>query len=363
MDIQPEVTPALVDEVVEYLVRLQEPEGYWEGEVVWNTTLLAQYVLTSKMVGRWPLPGDDRAGVLRHFEVTRKPDGSWPLHRDAAGSLFATVLAYVALRVLGVPAEAGLAADARRWLHAQPGGVAVVPTWGRIWLAMLGIYEYEGINPIMPEAVMLPGWVPVHPDRLYVHTRMIYFGLACLYAGRVRFDIGPLADDLRGELYDRPYASIDFPGGRGRLAAEVVVPPGRLLRFAATVQARYERHPVPGLRAAAVRRCTARIETELAASAGHGISPVSALVGCLALATTGAAKDVDLSALGRWTCGAGGMRRRASGSPEPGQQRGTRPLPCVRCCTRPARRRCSLPSAADTGGYLRPRRVRISRHG
>jgi len=27
MDAQPEVTPVLMDEVVEYLVRLQEPEG------------------------------------------------------------------------------------------------------------------------------------------------------------------------------------------------------------------------------------------------------------------------------------------------------------------------------------------------
>ena len=313
MDIQPEVTPVLVDRAVEHLVSLQEPEGYWEGEVVWNTTLLSQYVLTSKMAGRWPLPDDDRDAILRHFEVTRKPDGSWPLHREAPGSLFATVLAYVAVRVLGVPAEAGLAADARRWMHAQPGGVAVVPSWGRMWLAIVGLYEYEGISPIMPEAVMLPGWVPVHPDRLYVHTRMIYFGLACLYAGRVRFDIGPLTDDLRGELYDRPYASVGFAAGRGRLAAEVVVPPGRLLRFAATVQARYERQPVRALRAAAVRRCTARIETELAASAGHGISPVSALVGCLALASTGTPKDVVLAALGRldawrWRDEAEGLR-------------------------------------------------------
>ena len=131
--------------------------------------------------------------------------------------------------------------------------------------------------------------------------RMIYFGLACLHAGQARFDIGPLADDLRGGLYNRPYASVGFARGRGRLAAEVVVPPGRLLRFAAAVQARYERHAVRTLRAAAVRRCAARIETELAASAGHGISPVSALVGCLALASTGTPNDVVLAALGRVT--------------------------------------------------------------
>jgi hypothetical protein len=27
-----------------------------------------------------------------------------------------------------------------------------------MWLAMLGLYEYEGINPLVPETVLLPGW-------------------------------------------------------------------------------------------------------------------------------------------------------------------------------------------------------------
>ena len=71
---------------------------------------------------------------------------------------------------------------ARRWLRPSPISVTVLPAWGRMWLAMLGLYEYEGINPLVPETVLLPGWAPVHPDRLYVHTRMIYFGLSCLYA-------------------------------------------------------------------------------------------------------------------------------------------------------------------------------------
>ncbi len=83
-----------------------------------------------------------------------------------------------------------LLAAARHWLRAQADSVTVVTSWGRMWLAMLGLYEYEGINPLSPETVLLPRWVPVHPDRLYVHTRLIYFALSCLYARRVRFDLG-----------------------------------------------------------------------------------------------------------------------------------------------------------------------------
>jgi len=92
------------------------------------------------------------------------------------------VLAYVPVRVLGVPPEAPMAAAARRWLRNQDDTVTVLPSWGRTWLAMLGLHEYEGINPRSPETVLLPAWAPVNPDRLYVHTRLIYAGLSCLYA-------------------------------------------------------------------------------------------------------------------------------------------------------------------------------------
>src|SRR5690242_8384645 len=276
--------------------------------------LTSQYVLTCRMVGRWPLPDRDRDQILRHYQTTRCGDGSWPLHGEAAGSLFVTVLAYVALRVLGVPADDPLTDAARRWLRACPDDVAVLPSWGRMWLAMLGLYEYEGINPLAPETVLLPGWVPVHPDRFYVHTRMIYFGLSCLYARRARFDLGPLGGQLRAELYDRPYDQIDFAACRGKLAADdVFVPPSRLVRLGADLLARYERHPARVLRDAAVRRCLARVTAELEASDGQGVSPVSALLGCLAEASADAPDDAVRAAVARldawrWADQAGGLR-------------------------------------------------------
>jgi hypothetical protein len=173
-----------VDGAVMHLISQQNPLGCWEGEVAWNTMLLSQYVLTCRMVGRWPLSPRDQRGVLHHFEVSRRPDGSWPLHGEGPGSVFVTSLAYVAIRLLGQPASAPLTAAARGWLRAQQDGVAVMPSWGRMWLAMLGLYEYEGINPIPPETLLLPRWALAHPDRLYVHTRLIYVGLACLFAVR-----------------------------------------------------------------------------------------------------------------------------------------------------------------------------------
>jgi squalene/oxidosqualene cyclase-like protein len=289
----------LADAVANLLAR-QDASGRWEGEVAWNTMLRSQYVLTCRMAGNWPLPDRDCREILRHYQVTQRIDGSWPLHGEAPGSLFVTVLAYVALRILGLPADDPRPAAARRWLRAQPDSVTAITSWGRMWLAMLGLYEYEGINPVSPETVLLPRWVPVHPDRLYVHTRLIYFGLSYLYARRVRFGLGPLAGELRRELYGRPYESIDFAACRRALAAaDVAVPPARPLRLGASLLMRYERHPVRVLRATAVRRCLARMRDELEASSGQGVSPVSALLGCLVLADAGASHEEVRRALAR----------------------------------------------------------------
>ena len=66
--------------------------------------LLSQYVLACRMAGRWPLAERDRSQIPRHYQAAQCRDGSWPLHSEAPGSLFVTVLAYVALRVMGARA-------------------------------------------------------------------------------------------------------------------------------------------------------------------------------------------------------------------------------------------------------------------
>ena len=298
---------------VDHLCRLQHPDGRWEGEMVWNTMLLAQYVLTHRVVGRWPLPEADVTGVLRHFAATRRSDGSWPAHVDGAGSVFITVLAYVALRVLGVPPDDPVLGGTVGWLRGHDLVVAT-PSWGRLWLAMLGVYEYGGINPVPPELFLLPGWAPAHPDRLYCHTRYIYSGLAYLYGTRTRFDLGQLTDELRRELYGVEYTSIDFAEARHRLAGpDVFVPPRLSLRALYRLLANYERRPVRLARAAALRQCAHYALRGLAASHGQGVSPVSALLGCLVLARTGASRDQVLVALAdlekwRWADDADGIR-------------------------------------------------------
>ena len=137
------------------------PERRFEGEMRWCAMLTAQYVLAHELTGR-PLPEPRRAQLLHYLEHSRGPHGVHGLHDHAGPSLFVTTLVYAAARCLGADPSAPWLAPARRLFAAED--VLTIPTWGRVWLALLGVYEWDGIHPmpvvLKPSSPSLPTMRP-----------------------------------------------------------------------------------------------------------------------------------------------------------------------------------------------------------
>lgn len=78
--------------------------------------------------------------------------------------MFSTVLTYVALRLLGEGVDGGNGAmdKARTWI-LNHGGATFIPLWGKFLLSILGVYEWDGHNPLPPELWLLPYVLPIHP--------------------------------------------------------------------------------------------------------------------------------------------------------------------------------------------------------
>ena len=60
----------------------------------------------------------------------------------------------------------------------EHGGATAITSWGKFWLAVLGAYAWDGMNPTPPEMWLLPyaGWTGVglaHPGRFWCHCRMV----------------------------------------------------------------------------------------------------------------------------------------------------------------------------------------------
>lgn len=267
---------------LEHLRSVQQPKGALAGEVVWNPMLVCQYVVLCEILGR-PVAPERARHIRRSLELQVRPDGGWGMHPDSASWLFHTTLAYVALRLLGAPADDPLAAGALRWIRAH-GGVVAIPTWGRVWLAMLGMYPWASVQPILPEMWLLPDATPVHPRRLYNHMRLIYLGLSYVYGVRLQARPSARLTAIRDELYPEGYARVRFAEHRDEIAAtDVYEAPGAGLRAAFAGMRALERFTPGLLRRRALARALEHIHFEFRSTDYVCLSPVNGLLFTLAL--------------------------------------------------------------------------------
>ena len=70
-----------------------------------------------------------------------------------------------------------MCASARAFI-LHHGGAVLNPQWGKFWLAVMGVYAWEGVNPIPPELWLLPLWFPFHPAKMWCHYRMCYLPMS-----------------------------------------------------------------------------------------------------------------------------------------------------------------------------------------
>ena len=264
-----------------HLLSLQRDDGSWEGEMVWCPMLTAQYVLLHHLLDE-PLDPDRRRLVLRSFERTRLDGGAWGLHAQSPPHLFVTTLVYVAARLLGVEQGDPLVEPARRFLRAE--GVLGIPTWGKFWLALLNLYDWRGVNPVLPELWALPRRLALHPSNWYCHTRLIYMAMAAIHPLRFQAPLRPEIASLREELFPEGFANVDFAAGRNRLRpADLFARPSVWLRAGYGLARTYERFHSKSLRSRCTDELTDRIRWELRTTNHTSISPVSGLLNILAL--------------------------------------------------------------------------------
>lgn len=267
---------------VDALVAEQAEDGSFEGEVVWCPMLAAQYVLACHVMGR-AIDPERRRRLLIHFAHTRLPGGGWGLHEKSEPYLFVTILVYVAARLLGLAKDDPLLARAHAFIRAE-GGAVGIPSWGKLWLALVGLYEWEGVSPVLPELWSAPRWLPMHPSRYYCHTRLIYLGMATLYAERHQRPATPTIRALRDELFLEPEGEIDFEAARETLReGDVHVPPTRALKLAYRALKLFDKTRTRRSREGLLAQLRERIRYELRSTSHTCISPVSGLLDILAL--------------------------------------------------------------------------------
>ena len=204
------------------------------------------------------------------------------MHEHSPPHLFVTTLVYVAARLLGVERDDPLIEPARRFLQAE--GVLGIPSWGKFWLALVGLYDWRGVNAVLPELWSLPRWMALHPSKWYCHTRLIYMAMAAIYPLRFRAPVTPAIASIQEELFPQGFANVKFSSGRNRLRdADLFARPSVWLRAGYGFALLYERFHGKGRRARCTEAIVRHIKWELQTTNHTSISPVSGLLNILAL--------------------------------------------------------------------------------
>ncbi|MBO0871294.1 MAG: squalene--hopene cyclase, partial [Micromonosporaceae bacterium] len=143
---------------VAHLRGLQDPAGWWKGELATNVTMDAEDLLLREFLGIRTDAETDAAA--RWIRSQQHPDGTWATFHNGPSELSTTVEAWVALRLAGDSPDAPHMARAAEWIRAQ-GGVERSRVFTRIWLAMFGLWSWDQLPQMPVEMIYLPRWFPL----------------------------------------------------------------------------------------------------------------------------------------------------------------------------------------------------------
>ncbi|KAB8360840.1 hypothetical protein FH972_024574 [Carpinus fangiana] len=200
-----------------FFSELQLDPGNWACEYGGPMFLLPGCVITWYVTGT-DVPEETKTEIRNYLWARQnKIDGGWGLHIEGDSSVFGTAMNYTTLRLLGAPADDLRLIKARALLHSM-GGALMGPHWTKFWLSVLGVYEWEGVNPVPPQLWLLPDWVPIAPWRWWVHMRQVFLPMSFIWSHRYSHPLTPLTRQLRNELYPQAYAAISFAAHRNSIS-------------------------------------------------------------------------------------------------------------------------------------------------
>jgi squalene-hopene/tetraprenyl-beta-curcumene cyclase len=143
----------------DHLLGLQSPGGWWKGELETNVTMDAEDLMLRHFLG--VLDPSVAADTGRWIRANQREDGTWGTFYGSPADLSTTIEAYIGLRLAGDGGAEPHMERAAAWVRAH-GGIPSSRVFTRIWLALVGRWDWENLPVIPPEIMYLPKQAPLN---------------------------------------------------------------------------------------------------------------------------------------------------------------------------------------------------------
>jgi squalene-hopene/tetraprenyl-beta-curcumene cyclase len=182
------------------LLDMQHPDGYWNAELTADTTLESDWILLQLWLhppvdGVWNPPTRpliDKA--VRSILARQLPGGGFNIYPKGPADVSATVKAYFALKLAGLPVDDPRMERARTRI-LELGGIQAANSYVKINLSLFNLYPREGAPSIPPETILLGDLI----YRMSSWTRAIFIPLSIVHSMNPARPV-PAGFDLR-ELF------------------------------------------------------------------------------------------------------------------------------------------------------------------
>ncbi|XP_052181057.1 dammarenediol II synthase-like [Diospyros lotus] len=197
---------------------IQARDGHWPAEIAGPMFFTPPLLITLHLSGaiNTILTQEHKKELIRYIYLHQNEDGGWGFYIEGHSTMIGSALSYVALRLLGEgpdDGEGGAMSKARKWI-LDNGGATGIPSWGKTYLAVLGVYEWSGCNPLPPEFWLWPSILPYHPAKMWCYCRTTYMPMSYLYGRKWHGPITDFIKQLRQEIHTKPYDEIDWNKAR-----------------------------------------------------------------------------------------------------------------------------------------------------
>jgi squalene-hopene/tetraprenyl-beta-curcumene cyclase len=190
----------------DYLLSKQDPRGYWWAELESNVSITSEALLVHKI---WESDSTrPLAKVETYLRHQQRDHGGWELYYGDGGELSVTIEAYMALRLLGIPATDPALISARTFILAK-GGISKSRIFTKLHLALIGCYEWNGIPSLPAWVMLLPESAPFTIYEMSSWARGSTIPLLLVMDREPVYDLGINLDELYTE--GRNQATFDLP--------------------------------------------------------------------------------------------------------------------------------------------------------